>query len=57
MNNYMNFLDKTNDIDALKNKKIKLETYRNNHRAKVTLYQFLKNSNPCKLTLKYLQIY
>ena len=48
VSDYMNFLNKTNDIDALRNKKTKLETYRNNHRAKVTLYQFLKNSNPIK---------
>ena len=41
-------INKTNDIDALINKKTKLETYRNNHRAKVALYQFLKNSNPIK---------
>ena len=48
VSDYMDFLNKTNDIDALRNKKTKLETYRNNHRAKVTLYQFLKNSKPIK---------
>lgn len=48
VSDYMNFLDKTNDIDALRNKKTKLETYRNNHRAKATLYQFLKDSKPIK---------
>lgn len=48
VSDYMDFLNKTNDIDALRNKKTKLETYRNNHRAKVALYQFLKNSKPIK---------
>lgn len=48
VSDYMDFLNKTNDIGALRNKKTKLETYRNNHRAKVALYQFLKNSKPIK---------